>query len=385
MIQSISKKNTKICDKKFDLGEDIKMCTGEKVTISPNNQLVGKYLWNTLETTSSIAVNKQGWYKLTIIDQNCVYKDSVFVTVNPILYSKQSKTISKCKDETILLTTPILGSKYTWNTGQISDNIEINTFGTFKIIVNNYCKVDTCFFEVIDKKCICNFDINDSFLCIKDTILIGFESDITKKYLWSTNSTNSKINVSKPGKYWLRIYDDKCTYTDTFNIKLKKTQIDIHFQTFEKCREENIEINSPIKGDSCIWYDGVTKLVNTIRDTGIYYANIFSHCKKDSIIYSIKEKICDCFFYVPNTFTPNGDEVNNVFEVKLLCDFSDFHLLIFNRWGEIIFESYNLKYGWDGTYNNKIVVDGVYVYKLDFLDNHTNTKHEITGHVNLIK
>ncbi len=71
--------------------------------------------------------------------------------------------------------------------------------------------------------------------------------------------------------------------------------------------------------------------------------------------------------------------------MKLFCDYSDFHFTIFDRWGEIIFESYNPKYGWDGTYNNKIVVDGVYVYKLDFLDNHSKTKHQKTGHVNLIK
>ena len=379
------KKNTIICDKKFDLGESVKICAGENATITPDIQLIGKYLWNTKETNSSIVVNKSGWYKLTITEQNCVYKDSVLVIINPILYSKQSKTISKCKEETVLLTSPILGNKYTWNTGGISDNIEINTFGTYSIIVNNYCKVDTCFFEVIDEKCKCNFDINDSFICNKDTLLIGFESDNTKKYLWSTNNLNSKIYVSKPGEYWLRIYDGKCTYTDTFNIKFKKTHIDVHFQTFEKCRDENLEINSPIKGDSCIWFDGNKSWTKIVKDTGVFYLNVFSHCHKDSIKYFINEKLCDCYCYVPNTFTPNGDELNNVFEVKLFCDYSDFHFTIFDRWGEIIFESYNPKYGWDGTYNNKIVVDGVYVYKLDFLDNHSKTKHQKTGHVNLIK
>ena len=89
--------------------------------------------------------------------------------------------------------------------------------------------------------------------------------------------------------------------------------------------------------------------------------------------------------FIPNTFTPNADELNNSFKAVLECDYSNFHMLIFNRWGEIIFESFNVNYGWDGTYNDKIVQDGVYIYKVEYTNHATKQNFEHVGHLNLLK
>lgn len=94
------------------------------------------------------------------------------------------------------------------------------------------------------------------------------------------------------------------------------------------------------------------------------------------------------FFFIPNTFTPDGDLFNEeflpIFDAGL--DIYDYHLVIFNRWGEMVFESFNVAYGWDGTYGNRdIVQDGTYVWQIEFGETMSDKKHTINGHVSIIK
>ena len=64
----------------------------------------------------------------------------------------------------------------------------------------------------------------------------------------------------------------------------------------------------------------------------------------------------------------------------------DFHLMIFNRWGELIFESYNAEIGWDGTYSDQgLVQDGVYVWNIDFKETMSDKRHTHYGHVTVLK
>jgi gliding motility-associated-like protein len=93
-------------------------------------------------------------------------------------------------------------------------------------------------------------------------------------------------------------------------------------------------------------------------------------------------------FYIPNTFTPDGDESNNVFKPVFVSGYDpyDFHLMIFNRWGEIIFESYDVNGTWDGTYGTReIVQDGVYPWQIDFKELHTDKRHTHKGHVTVTR
>ncbi len=94
-------------------------------------------------------------------------------------------------------------------------------------------------------------------------------------------------------------------------------------------------------------------------------------------------------YYVPNVFTPDFDDFNQTFQPVFTSGFNpyDYHLMIFNRWGEIIFESYNAAIGWDGTYpeSGEICQDGVYVWKIDFKDEKYDKRYHLTGHVTLLK
>lgn len=93
-------------------------------------------------------------------------------------------------------------------------------------------------------------------------------------------------------------------------------------------------------------------------------------------------------FYVPNVFTPDGDQFNETFQPVFTAGFDpfDFHLMIFNRWGELIFESYDASKGWDGTYGDLgLVQDGVYVWKIEFKETMSDKRHYYYGHVSVLK
>jgi gliding motility-associated-like protein len=92
-------------------------------------------------------------------------------------------------------------------------------------------------------------------------------------------------------------------------------------------------------------------------------------------------------YYVPNTFTPDGDKFNNTFLPVFTSGFDpyDYKLLIFNRWGEVLFESNNAAVGWDGTYGGQMMQDGVYIYQIEFKEEFTDYRHVLRGHVNLLR
>ena len=83
-------------------------------------------------------------------------------------------------------------------------------------------------------------------------------------------------------------------------------------------------------------------------------------------IFSISnevEIIPQMSYYIPNTFTPNGDGLNDTFGIAGEA-IKEFKLQIFNRWGQLVFESGNPNDRWDGTYQGDKVSEGVYVYKI---------------------
>jgi gliding motility-associated-like protein len=72
-------------------------------------------------------------------------------------------------------------------------------------------------------------------------------------------------------------------------------------------------------------------------------------------------------FYMPNAFTLDGDGLNDCFQpvVKYYL-INQFHISIFNRWGELVFETNDIFQGWDGTYEGKPAMGSVYVYRIDY-------------------
>ncbi len=86
--------------------------------------------------------------------------------------------------------------------------------------------------------------------------------------------------------------------------------------------------------------------------------------------------------FAPNAFTPDGDEFNNVWNVFVNnADLESFDLQIYNRWGELLFNSKDPSVGWDGTIDGFIVQDGVYSWKLRIKDVRTDKIYSFSGHI----
>jgi gliding motility-associated-like protein len=106
----------------------------------------------------------------------------------------------------------------------------------------------------------------------------------------------------------------------------------------------------------------------------------------DTIISQV-EIINDVTIFAPNVFTPDEDEFNQTWRVYISgIDIYDFHLTIFNRWGEIVWESYDPNAEWKGAYGaNGDVMDGTYVWVLNTKDSYTDKKYEFRGTVSILR
>ncbi|TXC78992.1 gliding motility-associated C-terminal domain-containing protein [Luteibaculum oceani] len=104
----------------------------------------------------------------------------------------------------------------------------------------------------------------------------------------------------------------------------------------------------------------------------------------DSASARIKIRLAHDIF-VPNGFTPNGDGANDEFKpVVFNVRDEGYKMMVFNRWGEMIFQSDDINRGWDGRYLGEIVKPGVYVWRIQYLDENGDEKF-INGRVNLIR
>lgn len=129
-------------------------------------------------------------------------------------------------------------------------------------------------------------------------------------------------------------------------------------------------VSQPQHGTASLNQDGTisyTPNTNYIGDDRFQY----KICDADGndtasvcLVITCKEE-ADCSF-VPNAFSPNNDGTNDTFKVRFNCEVSSFYLLIFDRWGNKIYESSNSAKGWDGTYNNSKSQQDVYAYYLEF-------------------
>jgi len=113
-----------------------------------------------------------------------------------------------------------------------------------------------------------------------------------------------------------------------------------------------------------------------------FISNKGCYSETKSILVDIEE--CPLpYIWIPNTFTPNGDQDNDVW-FPVLKNISSINVKIFNRWGELIFETSDLSDNWNGFYKNQLCQNGVYVYLINWttLEGRTYPK---SGHIILIK
>jgi gliding motility-associated-like protein len=89
--------------------------------------------------------------------------------------------------------------------------------------------------------------------------------------------------------------------------------------------------------------------------------------------------------YLPNAFSPNGDNINDIFLLTFNCEQVDYYnLQIFDRWGNLIFESNNKDKGWNGKYKEQNMNPGVYPYVVQY-ELHGGERKVMAGDVTLVR
>lgn len=144
------------------------------------------------------------------------------------------------------------------------------------------------------------------------------------------------------------------------------------------------------------WYSfGDTTIGQTLSITwdqdGIFQFQVVrwdNGCVSNPQNFVVTLELCpNEIFYIPNAFTPDGDERNNTFKPIITSgvDIFNYSFYIYNRWGQVIWESYNPNIGWDGTFNTIMCQDGVYTWKLKFKSPKTDEIKEFMGSLTLIR
>lgn len=198
------------------------------------------------------------------------------------------------------------------------------------------------------------------------------------KRVWSTGSTDSTITITTPGIYWLDVFnEDNCVARDSILIYPAQAPTDPRVRIVETCPYKPVVLWPAYQRDSYFWSNGSTAPNITVNRAGLYtvtykYINCFI---TDSI--QVVYKDCPAEFEVPNVVTPNGDDRNDKFQIAGFRP-GKFSLRLYNRWGQLIFESDAYKNNWP--LNDKPVSSGVYYYHLQNPD----TKQVYKGWVEVL-
>ena len=198
---------------------------------------------------------------------------------------------------------------------------------------------------------------NATYQWYKDSVAINGATGTIYPLPDTAGESYYNVLISTPGK---------CITTEPFFVSGALNKISMPSDTV-LCDNNDLVLGPAING---ITYsiNGAAADNVTITTQGTYSiiaADNFG-CQRTFNVNVVQQKCTDCDLYIPSAFTPNGDGLNDLFKATSYCNFSDFDLQIFNRWGEKIFESRNSSTGWDGTYLGSKVLSGVYVYFISY-------------------
>jgi gliding motility-associated-like protein len=204
---------------------------------------------------------------------------------------------------------------------------------------------------------------NDTAFCDGDSILLSIPNNY-HSILWNTGVSTSSIYVNTTGTYWVEVSDSVCSNRDSVEVtNLSNTYITINDTSF--CDGEKWVISLP-SSNSYLWSTGSTNSSISIQDSGQYWVQIKDICKNYTENFNVEVLDCSCMMAVPNVFTPNKDGLNDYFFPVINCIFDEYHIVIYNRWGQLLFESDDQNAKWDGKYKGGEAPDGVYFYLITY-------------------
>jgi len=148
------------------------------------------------------------------------------------------------------------------------------------------------------------------------------------------------------------------------------------------CVGDSLVLN-PGPFNSYLWQDGSRQNVLTVKQPGFYSVSVTNNCGVGSDEVLINEGICDVRF--PSAFTPNDDGRNDLFKVLGASNLTEYHLSVYNRWGQKVFETNDYTKGWAGKLKGQLQNTGVFVWYCELKKAGSANKISMKGTVLLIR
>ena len=384
-----------------------KNCEGSIVLTAPAG--FDSYLWSPGgETTQSIVIDNPptGTYSYScslnpIAGLSCPSTiDTTFSFIHTPAFSVIDTAI--CLGETIEISTTNqeTGGTYSWSpTGQTTAEISVSPLTNTSYYVtyhalNDCIYTDTAYIEV---NALPQFYIEDFFVCAGSEAVLE-PTPNSLNYIWANGYLSNTPFTPTTSQYYVVTATDPitgCQQTDSLFIDLKPMPTAAFSSvcgTFP-AQFTYLSVNGIINywnfgdGSPTVAGDDATHLY-TISSNSTFLVTLTTESLygcKDSVQ---QEFIIPMLYYIPNTFTPDGDEFNNEFKPVFShqSNVGSYSFKIFNRWGEIVFETLDLNVGWDGMYAYQVAQDGTYTWEMKYIDESCDEGlQKICGHVNLLR
>jgi gliding motility-associated-like protein len=319
------------------------------------------------------------------------YIDDVSVTPTNLIAPNLGNDTIICKNTLpYFLNAPSGYDSYQWSDGSAGNSIVANDSGTYWV----KCILAGCG-EISDTIHISFKNTpqlklgNDTVLCVGNSLNISAQPGFNS-YLWNTTATSQSIIVNDSGLYIVEATDVCGIQSDSIHVSLDSLpniNIDIGIDT--TICNNGINVPLVLATTSLLpnynWSNGATTSQIIVNKKGWYWLESKYNCGtliSDSIFIDECPPDTVFGFYMPNSFTPNNDGVNDLFApVYYNVSIQDFK--IFNSWGNLIYES-KTNCLWDGKFKNNDCPLGVYVYKISYRDIKNNYTEKI-GRITLIR
>ena len=295
----------------------------------------------------------------------CFAFDTVRIKVNRSMPVFLGNDTTLCQGQNILLNAGAGFSNYLWNGIGGTQQISVNTAGTYSVIASTAegCKsYDTLKILSVFANPVVSLNKNKE-LCSGD--IRELDATAFNRYLWHDGSTSRTFVASGTGTFSVQVWDSHgCTGRDTTRITtILPLPSDFLPADTSICSYGKLSLGPVRSYEKYLWSTNAASSTIAIARPGLYKLQVTDAdgcVGKDSI--TIYEKQCLKGLYVPTAFTPNKDGHNDIMRAMLFGDIKAFEFTIFNRWGEIIFRTNDPSRGWDGTQTGRRVESNSFIW-----------------------
>ena len=366
------------------LGPDSIYCITNLQTLSTSWSRAS-FLWSNGDVTNSILADTNGLYWVQVTNL-CGYDDD---TVNiayhtPISFSLGLDT-NLCVGDTITVIAPAPNATWSWNDGSTDSLQVISEPGMYAVSANNKCGTfkDSIFISSIDVPEITT-QINDTIFCEGLSFVRAIDPSTSDSIIWMDG-----FNL------YTRVFDSNAVYNyslgnicgsvfDTFTIIVDTHAIATLGNDTTICFGEKVTKSFDLPNHTYEWNTGSTDSVNFFYEKGLYSVTITSPGLCETYTdFTINP--CESQPFIPNAFTPGSlDNLNTHFEIKGE-GIRKFRIIVYDRWGMEVFESFDMANSWDGTIDGKEAASGVYSYRIWYNTGISSISVTLIGEVYLIR